>query len=223
MNQECYGCTDNNIHPSIKLLSIIIISSFIGQTGWSGIFLTLFLLLPFYSTHWEYYKSAINMLLRIKWLLISIIILYLFLLPTETIQHHNFTDLYAVFPVLYRVSILCVIIFSVNLLLKTTDKNQIISGVALLIYPLTKMGVDLDSFLVRTYLTIDFVGKLNTELRNRKNNRKTILPFILSWLENSVHNKTDKIIIERLRRPDLLQWFIPILLCFCYIFLLYHN
>ncbi|MFK5891606.1 MAG: hypothetical protein QM504_00115 [Pseudomonadota bacterium] len=160
------------------------------------------------------------MLLRIKWLLISITFLYLFLLPTETIQHQNPFNLDTILPVLYRITILCVIIFSVNLLLKTTNKEQIISGVALLISPLTKIGVDLDSFLVRTYLTMDFVEQLNSELRLRKHNRKAILPFIMSWLESSVDNKTDKIIIDILASPDLLQWFIPICLCFCYIFLL---
>jgi len=163
------------------------------------------------------------MLYRIKWLLISIIILYLFLIPSETILQNNSLNITALFPVLYRVVILCVIIFAVNLLLKTTTKEQIISGMALLMHPLSKMGINLDSFLVRTYLTIDFVAKLNSELKARKKNKKTIIPFIMHWLENSIHHKKDKIIIERLNTPDLLQWLIPILLCFCYISLLYIN
>jgi len=163
------------------------------------------------------------MLYRIKWLLISIVILYLLLIPSEAIFQNDNFNFGLLFPVFYRLAILCIIIFSVNLLLKTTAKEQIISAVALLFYPLTKMGVNLDSFLVRTYLTIDFVAKLDSELKVRKKNKKSLLPFILFWLENSIQTKQDKIIIDSLTRPDLLQWFIPIMLCFCYISLLFIN
>jgi hypothetical protein len=163
------------------------------------------------------------MFYRIKWILISIVILYLLLIPSAALFENDNFNFVVLFPVFYRLAILCIIVFSVNLLLKTTTKEQIISAVAFLIYPLSKMGVDLDSFLVRTYLTMDFVAKLDSELKVRKKNKKSLLPFILFWLESSIHTKQDRIIIDSLNRPDLLQWFIPIVLCFCYISLLFIN
>lgn len=163
------------------------------------------------------------MLFRLKWLLISIVVLYLFLIPYETIQYSDSFNFSILLPAFYRIAVLCVIIFSVNILLKTTTKEQIISAMAMLMQPITKVGVNLDSFLVRTYLTMNFVAKLNSELKIRKKNKKAILPFIMHWLESSVHAKKDKIVIDRLNRPDLLQWLIPVCLCFCYVFLLFIN
>ncbi len=167
--------------------------------------------------HWDFFQSALRMLLRMKWLFLSIIILYSFLLPDNSSDIH-FID--RMLPVAYRILILFSIIFSVNLLIRSTTKNQIISAIYLLIKPLSRLGVHIESFLIRTYLTMDFVDKLNQKLKHQKQQSKKLLAFILSWFEQSVDEEINDIVIEKLSYPSFFQWTIPVLLCFCYILIL---
>lgn len=155
-----------------------------------------------------------------KWIFISIVILYLFLMPFNTFQHYNTYSLNNILAVAYRVSILVVIIFSVNLLILTTSKEEIISALFLLLKPLTYFGVDIDSFLIRAYLTLEFVDKLNGELKRKKQSAQIFFPFIASWLEQSMLDNRDKISIKKINYPKLIQYLIPVLLCFCYIVIL---
>ncbi len=157
------------------------------------------------------------MLYRMKWFFISIFILYWFFLPTEIFQGLADGSIKKLIPIAYRISILATIIFSVNLLIKTTNKEEIISAVYLLIKPLTLLGINIKSFLIRAYLTLDLVESLNQDLKNRKVKSQKIMPLISTWLENSMQTEIENISIEKLAYPILLQWLIPVLLIFCYI------
>jgi hypothetical protein len=157
------------------------------------------------------------MLYRMKWFFISIFILYWFFLPTEGVQSLDDDTIKNIIPIAYRITILATIIFSVNLLIKTTTKEEVISSVYLLIKPLTLLGVNINTFLIRAYLTLDLVEYLNRELKTRKSKSQKIVPFISAWLKNSMLLEVENISIEKLAYPILVQWLIPAFLIFCYI------
>jgi hypothetical protein len=158
-----------------------------------------------------------------KWFFISIFILYWFLLPSEVFQSFDNYTIINLLPIVYRISILVTIIFAVNLLIKTTTKEEIISAVYLLISPLTLLKINIKSFLITAYLTLDLVDNLNSELKQRKQSKQQsqkIIPFIGVWLEKSIQANLENIYIEKLNSPNLFQWFIPVSLIFCYIAIL---
>lgn len=158
------------MHPSIKIVSLVIISIFLTQGGWSTLLLTGALLLPFYFTQPDLWRPAIKMLFRLKWFFISILFIYYFYSPSiYQIEQTPISQLVErLKPGLFRIAVLVFILFTVNLFIKTTSKEEILSALLWLFSPLTFFKINIERMSLRAVLTLEYITALSDRLKQYK-------------------------------------------------------
>jgi len=180
------------MHPAIKIVNLVIISIFLTQGGWSTLLLTGALLLPFYLVQLHLWYPAIKMLYRLKWFFISILFIYFYYTPTI---HYTESSLlaqysYKLMPGVFRILVLIFILFSVNLFIKTTSKEEILSALLWLFLPLKLFNFDIERLSLRAVLTLEYIEVLSKRLSDYKTNNS--LTAISSKTSNNdlffVHN-----------------------------------
>lgn len=157
------------MHPAIKIVSLILVTIFITQGGWFTLALTSTILLPFYVIDSRLWFSAIKMLSRLKWFFLSIIVIYYYYTPEIQSSQSYLTTLNERFtPGLFRISVLIIILFSVNLFIKTTTKEDILSALLWLFLPLKFFHINIDRISLRAVLTIEYIEELSARLAQYK-------------------------------------------------------
>lgn len=158
------------MHPAVRIISLVIVSIFLTQGGWFTLLITGAILLPFYIVHRDLWSSAIQMLFRLKWFFISILLIYYFYTPdvpqpTQT----TISQLSGpIIPGLFRIAVLIIILFSVNLLIKTTSKEEILSALLWLFSPLNYFSVKTERISLRAVLTFEYIEVLSQRLTKYK-------------------------------------------------------
>lgn len=226
------------MHPVIKISSLIILSIFSTQGGWSSVFLTFAIILPFYLWRIELLSSALQMILRLKWLFFSILLIYYLLSP----------ELNHLLSGLLRISVLISIIFSVNLYLKTTTIEQILASLLWMFSPLKYIKINIERMSLRAVLTIEYIEILTQKLKKYqqglsdhtietkcfkqyilyrkerffyliKHSGIIIQDILLEASPEKIKNEPNKeYTIECIEAPKVLQSLIPALLCLLYIY-----
>ncbi len=222
------------MHPAIKIISLIILSLFLTQGNWLTLLLTGAVVLPFYIIRPSLWISARTMIWRLKWLFLSILLIYIFFTPkiSASISQLN-PYLYLLLPGLFRILVLITLILAVNLFIKTTTKNEILTALLWILSPLKRIKIDIERFILRAVLTIEYLEKLNQKLTEMK---AQIKPEIQSgsWVDKKrrafyhlvtgstaalrelfaeVSSSTPKeYFIDENDPPGWFQWIIPLIL-----------
>ncbi len=199
-------------------------------------------MLPFYLQNKLLWQPAITMLLRLKLFFVSILLVYVFFSPIPIAAMLSARLLAeSLVPGLFRISVLILIIFAVNLYLKSTSKEQILSSLSWLFYPLNYLKININRLALRAVMTLEYIEYLNQKLaeyQQQKKQRDTSSdsPFsfrqyyqskkraffhltrqsgiILHEILTEAENTSGKeYTIDYLPAPGLTQFFIPIGLC----------
>lgn len=233
------------MHPVIKIISLIILSVYSTQGGWSTLFLTGAIVLPFYVYQPGLWKPASSMVWRLKWLFLSILLIYVFFTPKVSASLTPFSPyVYLLLPGLFRILVLINLILAVNLLIKTTTKEEILTSLLWIFSPLRLIHINLERFLLRAVLTIEYIELLNQKLSAMKARTKSQVQsahffkrkrsaffqlvgsanLVLHDLFAEVSKSTEKeYLIAIIEQPGLRQWSIPFgLLLFLSVAAFYH-
>ena len=171
------------MHPAIKIVSLVILTIFTTQGSWLTLLISSLFLLPYYLTHSHLWHGAIKMLLRLKWFFLSIFVIYYYYTPQNiSVDQHAYDSLLLTFSLmmensmagLLRIAILVIILFSVNLFIKTSTKEEILSALLWLSSPLTFIHINVERISLRAVLTLDYLETLSLRLSLYKNNRIAI-------------------------------------------------
>lgn len=156
------------MHPAIKLLSLVLISLFVTQGNWLTLIVTGVLILPFYLIRPDLWTSAFRMLNKLKWFFLSILLVYIIFTPalSQPFSHQYFITL--LLPATFRISVLVLILFSVNLFIQTTSKEQILTSLLWLLSPLKLIHIDIERMALRAVLTLDYIETLNYQMSQYK-------------------------------------------------------
>jgi len=180
------------------------------------------------------------MLLRLKWFFLSIFILYSFYTPhINSVEAQPLLIIESFLPGLLRISILVIILFSVNLFIKTTTKEEILAALLWLFSPLKIVNIDSERISLRAVLSLQYIEAISLRLSLYKKNRiknaypnseNSIINIIKQKKQSLLHliehsgiilndilmeaeNTSGKIVtIESLPTPLIKQTFFPILL-----------
>ncbi len=129
--------------------------------------LLLTLLLGFYRA-----SNALRMLKRLRWLILTMLLVYAFNTPGEYINFGyvnplpiapTYEGLEAGISQAFR---LCVVVMALALLLARTNRDFLIGGLYTLFKPLSSFGLDPERFAVRLWLTLYYVE--NAEVSRSK-------------------------------------------------------
>lgn len=145
-------------HPVIRILALVFLGAGLFQLGLKALSLVFALLLLMSAIRGrEALLGLRKALKRIRWLLLSIVIIYLWVAP-QTGTDSGFLPANAdIVLALKRAGILAVLVAAVELLRQTTPAEYTASAIAMLISPLRMLGVDTTRFAKRMALTLEAV------------------------------------------------------------------
>lgn len=109
------------------------------------------------------FKDFHRVVKRMRWLFISIFIIYAFGTPGEYIQQFpiNFSPTIEGCELgLLHIAKLLIALASLILLFSTSSKEQLMTGLYLLLLPLKRIGFNTEQFTARLILTLDYVEDL---------------------------------------------------------------
>ena len=152
------------MHPVIRIVTFIVFSLGVVFGNVQHLLLALILMMAGYAL-WQPHLFKLNwqMLRRMRWLFLSILIIYLWFTPGQ-----------ALFPAtgawspsregfqlgFYRVLSLVFIVLAVNLLIKSIARDELIASILWLLHPLRLLGLPDERLAVRIALTFDVVHQV---------------------------------------------------------------
>jgi len=155
------------LHPGIRLLTFACFSGFVAAGSSAGLAAGALLLAAAHgmARQWPG-RSAWRLVRRLRWVLLSIAILYLWFTP----GHLLFSAAWAptqegLILAAERVIALVILALAANLLLQATTREALLAGLFWLATPLKAVGLSRDRLAVRALLTLEAVTATEPLLR----------------------------------------------------------
>lgn len=194
------------MHPLVRILCLIVFAIALQWLKWPilavvGVMLTILLF-------WRGASIFLALLRRTRWLMLSILLIYAYATPGEFVA--GMPDWIAptnegVQTGLIQIGRLAAMLAALSLLLATSNREDIMAGVYLLMQPLRLLGVDPERFSVRLWLTLHYVETMPKGIFQRLRQH--------DW-------RLEDILQEAVERPDSVQMRFPALRPTDYIVLL---
>jgi energy-coupling factor transport system permease protein len=149
------------MHPFVKILLFIFILVVMGALNPSYICLLCILVCSVAAK--LNVRSLLRVVKRMRWLFLSMLIIYSFDTPGEYIQ--QFPTNYA--PTIegaeigmLQIAKLLIALATLSILFSTTTNARLMSGLYLLLSPLSEIGLNVKKFTARLLLTLEYVEEL---------------------------------------------------------------
>lgn len=228
------------MHAVIKIICFLIFAAAMSVGETTVLALGFLLVAPLYlfnvSEHGRaHLGTAMAMLKRLRWLFLSIFIIYLFFTPGILL----WPDLLwgpteeGAWLGLSRISVLVLIVAAVNVLLSSTEQAEFLAAVHWCLQPLAWFGLPHERLAVRIALTVESVSAVRDAYRHASRtesgdkNQPALSnkpqPKIL-MIANTAHRLFTQVVVDaeaaplreialpKQSRPPLLQWSFPLLL-----------
>lgn len=116
------------------------------------------------STLLAYYKAAdfLNLLRRMRWLLLFMALVYAFNTPGEYMSQWPFDTAptyEGIIAGLMQMARIGIMLAGVSLLMTTTTRDNLMTGFFLVLYPFKLIGLDPERLAVRLWLTLHYVDQ----------------------------------------------------------------
>lgn len=122
-----------------------------------SLIVVLFVLLAYFKA-----SNYLNLLRRMRWLLLFLLLVYAFNTPGEYVAQwpFNLAPTYeGVVSGLMQAARICILLAGVALLLTTTTRDNLMAGFFLVLYPLKWAGLNPERLAVRLWLTLHYVDQ----------------------------------------------------------------
>ena len=218
------------MHPVIRIICFLLFTAFISQSDLGQLLFATALitgLLLIHSQGWL--QQAFSMLLRLRWFLFSIVIVYGWLTPADTHAEHAsvwLPSLQGLSLGLMRVYGLILIVTAVAYLLSITSRQQLVAAIYWLCAPLALIGLERERLVVRLMLSLDYVAQLQQQLAHQVGHMQpqpnivarikqvgTVAGSLFNYtLEQADTHGQPSVEFETLLSPAIWQWSYPLLL-----------
>lgn len=154
------------MHPVIRIVTFLVLGVFIATGGMLDLAVAAGLVgLLYIGNETASLSSAWPLLRRMRWLLLSIFILYLWFIPGRPVlPFYGMPSVEGIEVGVVRAGALILLVLAVNLLLQMTPREQLLSAILWLAAPLRWIGVDQRKLAVRIVLTLETVGQVQEML-----------------------------------------------------------
>lgn len=211
----------------IKVSCFLVVALFLTQARLGGVVITLLGLLAMRAAGVGFdQRRTLAMLRRMRWLLLSILIVYLWFTPGAplfVLLGHYSPTLQGMQSGLLRVATLMLIAVLVVLLLQSTSRSDLIGAIRWLAAPLRLLGVDNSRLALRISLILDSVEEIQPLLRRQMENlpgrggRLSRTGDSLAGLFQAVIERAEslprrQVTVAALRSPPPWQWLCPVAL-----------
>lgn len=146
------------MHPSIKIICLVVLALAIHSLSRNA----LWLMAGISSLFLFYYRVYVflRILKRVRWLLISMLLIFAFNTPGEYLPQWPF-EIAPTYEGLeagvLQAARLCLMLAGISLLLATTNREDLMAGFFLLLYPLCYLKLSPERFAARLWLTLHYV------------------------------------------------------------------
>ena len=216
------------IHPVIRIVSFVIFTAFLALGGAVDILVGAVVVGFLHAgCGGQAWPSAWRLLRRMRWLFLSIAVIYLWLtpgvplLPVSTRFAEWLPTVDGLWQGGLRIAALALMVIAASLLLQVTPRDQILAALRWLLAPLGLMGFPHERFAVRAALSLEAVTKVQANVRSAMADvPDTIKPMarigvvtaaifrvVMQGAENS---PCVAILLPAQRPPSLLQWSVPL-------------
>ena len=210
------------MHPVARILCVVVLAAFLSS-GEVQVQIAAALLLAFgYAADKASVGTIILPLWRMRWLLLAVMIIYLWLPMGVTSGTDGQASMQSGLILgAQRVSALALLIIAVNLLSKTTSREQLLSGIYWLAKPLAYLGTSRERLALRLALVLDLVPRVQERLAQyvvtvKRSDRpisamgESVSHLMYSVLDEAETAPLDGIDIGHLSRPSWVQWMYPL-------------
>jgi len=179
-------------------------------------------------------QNALKMLRRLRWLFLSILVVYLFFTPGVLLLPDVFwgPTQEGLIQGILRIVVLVLIVAAVNVLIGSTGQAEFLSAVSWCLQPLSWLGLSHERLAVRISLTLTAVGVLRTACRDETHDEasgvsvekpvesslpepkltaiaKTAHHLFARVVDDAEKASLQTITLPEQSRPPLSQWAIP--------------
>lgn len=149
------------MHPLIKILCFILVLLLIGMVNNTMLFfMMLFFFIMVFSFKVHTFLHAVR---RMRWLFLSIFIIYAFGTPGELIPGfpvHFAATFEGLQLGLVQIEKLLIVLAALSILLTSSPREQMMLGLYMLLSPFNLIGLNVERFAARLMLTLDYVEEL---------------------------------------------------------------
>jgi energy-coupling factor transport system permease protein len=148
------------LHPAFRILLLLVLAAMLFRYSLAAMGLVLgLLLLGAAATGADTLRGILKAVRRIRWLLLSIVVIYLWVAPEPGLAGRpwylpSWDELDIA---LRRAGVLVVLVTAVELLRRRTSVPEMAAGLLLLLSPLARVGIDTGVFARRLALTLEAV------------------------------------------------------------------
>lgn len=225
------------MHAVIKIISFLVFGAAVSTGNKQVLLAGTLLVIPLYFLSEQvHFAGAFAMLRRLKWLFVSILIVYLFFTPGQLLFPGVLwgPTIEGFLQGVIRIAALTLLVAAVNLLIKGTEQDEFLSAIIWCLYPLSVFGISHEKLAIRITLTLDavsqsrgeFIRETATGRTEHGSNRLGAISLTASQLfERAISDAGSaplrEITLPEETRPPMLQWLIPFGLVL--LFILIHN
>lgn len=208
--------------PAVRLVTLLVVAIVAGTGNpYLLVFAGVLTVSAWLSRGTSAFGSALGRLRRLRWLLLSITVIYLWFTPGVPIV----ADLGAWSPTLEglvqgvrRVGVLCVIALAAWFVVSGTGREGMISGLIWLSIPLTRVGIPCEPFAVRLSLTLHqvlgaekaFPARTDGDRAGFMSRSVALASARFSAAEQSVQDETTvSVQLPESAAPRLVEWLVP--------------
>lgn len=218
------------MHPFIKILCLLVtIVLSVSASPLRTLVVVLILCLLLLLMGKEYWLAVWAMCKRMKWLWLSLLILYGWFIPgtpvflLDSIPIRFIPSIEGLSAGSLRAVALLSIVSAVVLMMKSTSREELIVAIMWLISPLRVLKIQTAQFSARLVLTLDMVTNTKSGIKDALQRSKQdggivqggidAIANLLVGIEKQANENPDGVIVlPKLAMPALLQWLIPLLL-----------
>lgn len=157
------------VHPTLRILGLFLLAVVIQFVPAAVLVLTGLLAVGF--ALWRCARTFVKMLRRSKWLLLTLLLIFSFSTPGEFVHGWpiDFAPTYEGLEAGAMQLIRLVIMLSgLSVLLESTGRDGLVAGIYVLLRPLGVLGLPVERFTVRLWLTLNYVERSPASLADRK-------------------------------------------------------
>ena len=215
----------DKVHPVIRVLLFLVFSGFVSLAGSSQLATGALLLIVLYSlTNLAYLKPAFTMIRRMRWFFLSIFIIYSWLTPGNAVAIPFLSAYSEWLPTtdgvnlgMMRAISLTLILLGVNLLLRSTSRQQLIMAIYWLVAPLRLIGISQERLSVRIALALEVlydvqkvVGDSFAEVKESVKSIDDIGNYAATVFNRVIHGAENTsvrtITLDDYKAPRSVQW-----------------
>lgn len=217
------------MHPVIRVVCFLLFSIALARPNTEQLAFALVLIISLlFILPAEGMRQAFSMVKRLRWLLLSVLVIYGWFTPGPSfnlpLPDYLQPSRPGIEAGLLRILTLVLILLAVGGLLVTTGRQQLIAALYWLLSPFRLLNRQPERFAVRLALTLEYVERQQqiwhtpVQINNGKDTGRiqkiiqylqALLPTLLQQAEQQ---HTTEVVIDVLPQPPLIQWSYPLLL-----------